>query len=440
MNTKEKSNSCPFVFIRGKNANLMNDIDLWLTAYRLQLKTYAPEFSANGEAMSMKMQIVDRQQLEAWEAQVLAPYALRSGESHGRVYPEPESDSRTLFQRDRDRIIHTTAFRRLEYKTQVFIFFEGDHYRTRLTHTLEVAQLGRSLARGLGANQDLTEAICLAHDLGHSPFGHAGEHALNRLMAEHGGFNHNTQSYRVVTKLEVRYPAFPGLNLTYETREGMIKHETDYDQSEATAVGYNPATRASLEAQLANMADEAAYNAHDLDDGLRAEMFDLAELEKLELWRALRQRIGWTSGSFTTLHRHALVRELIGWSVSDVVKATAVRLHTANLDSPAKVQTHPHNVADYSAELKPLIKELKAFLWHNMYRHYRLVRMQTKAERFITDLFGAYLAEPLMLPPEVQARLAERSAARVITDYLAGMTDRYALDEWERLFMPYTRP
>ncbi|MCA9979965.1 MAG: deoxyguanosinetriphosphate triphosphohydrolase [Anaerolineales bacterium] len=384
--------------------------------------------------------IVDRRKLEQLEEENLAPYALKSAETHGRVHPEHESSTRTAYQRDRDRIIHTTAFRRLEYKTQVFVFFEGDHYRTRLTHTLEVAQLGRSLARGLGVNQDLTEAICLAHDLGHSPFGHAGEHALNHLMAEHGGFNHNTQSYRVVTKLETRYADFPGLNLTYETREGMIKHETDYDESEATAVGYDPHTRASLEAQIANMADEAAYNAHDLDDGLRAGMFDLAELETLAIWRELRQHIGWTSGPFLPVHRHALVRELIGWSVTDVVQATAVRIDTANLDTAVKIQHHHENVADYSPELKPLIRELKAFLLRNMYRHYRLIRMQAKAERFVTDLFNAYMQEPGMLPPDTQELLEQRSTPRVVTDYIAGMTDRYALDEWERLFMPYIRP
>lgn len=384
--------------------------------------------------------IVDRPKLEQMETENLAPYALKSAASHGRVYDEHESQTRTAFQRDRDRIIHTTAFRRLEYKTQVFVFFEGDHYRTRLTHTLEVAQLGRSLARGLGANADLTEAICLAHDLGHSPFGHAGEHALNRLMAEHGGFNHNTQSYRVVTKLETRYPHFAGLNLTYETREGMIKHETDYDESEATAVGYSPDTRASLEAQLANMADEAAYNAHDLEDGLRAGMFDLAALEELEIWRELRRRIGWTSGPFNSLHRHALVRELIGWSVTDLVQATAVRIDTANLDTPEKIQRHDANIAGYSTDLQPFITALKAFLLQNMYRHYRLIRMQVKAERFVSDLFNAYMQDPGMLPSDTKKQLEERSVARVVTDYIAGMTDRYALDEWERLFMPYIRP
>lgn len=379
----------------------------------------------------------DRHKLEEIEALTLAPYALRSGESRGRIHPESESASRTAFQRDRDRIIHTTAFRRLEYKTQVFVFFEGDHYRTRLTHTIEVAQLGRSLARGLGVNADLTEAICLAHDLGHSPFGHAGEHKLNELMADFGGFSHNTQSYRIVTKLEERYPAFAGLNLSYETREGIIKHETDYDQSDVT--DFEPHKRASLEAQIANLADEAAYNAHDLDDGLRARMFDLEALEALAIWQTLRQRIGWHDAHFTNVVRHQLIRELVGLSVTDLVQATAARLDQHGLDTAEKIQLHPTNVVDYSAELKPAIRALKDFLYQNMYRHYRLVRMQVRAERFISDLFNAYVSHPRMLPTKTQEQLASRSVQRTVTDYIAGMTDRYALDEWQRLFSPYER-
>ena len=222
-----------------------------------------------------------RPELERIESDSLAPYALKSAESKGRAFPESESSNRTAFQRDRDRIIHTTAFRRLEYKTQVFVYYEGDHYRTRLTHTLEVAQLGRSIARGLGGNEDLTETICLAHDLGHPPFGHAGEYALDKLMKDQGGFNHNTQSYRIVTKLEERFSQFRGLNLTYETREGMIKHETEYDKSDASQ--YEPDLRASLEAQIANVADEIAYNAHDLEDGLRADLFEVQDLAELEV-------------------------------------------------------------------------------------------------------------------------------------------------------------
>ena len=379
-----------------------------------------------------------RMQKEALEQVTLAPYALKSAESQGRVHPEPESESRTAFERDRDRIIHTTAFRRLEYKTQVFVFYEGDHYRTRLTHTLEVAQLGRSLARGLGANQDLAEAICLAHDLGHAPFGHAGEAALNRLMADHGGFNHNTQSYRVVTVLEERYPNFPGLNLTYETREGMIKHETAYDKSDAA--GFAPEKRASLEAQIANLADEIAYNAHDLDDGLRAGLFNLTDLAELALWGELTEAAGWDGKRpFTPIIRHEIIRELIGRSVTDVLRHTETTLNAFTLDTAEKIQTHSDNVVAYSPDFDRLIQPLKQFLYDRMYRHYRLMRMQFKAERFISQLFEVYLQEPNMLPDSTHLRLSGAPLPRVITDYIAGMTDRYALDEWQKMFDPYAR-
>ena len=382
--------------------------------------------------------LFDREQLEKQEKESLAPYALKSIDSSGRVYNENESSSRTAFQRDRDRIIHTRAFRRLEYKTQVFVFYEGDHYRTRLTHTLEVAQIGKALARGLGANQDLTEAICLAHDLGHSPFGHAGEWVLNDLMADHGGFNHNTQSYRVVTELEKRYPHFEGLNLTYETREGMIKHETDYDHSQEHE--YAPGRRASLEAQIANLADESAYNAHDLDDGIRAGFFEMEELDQLAIWQRLRHNIGWESGAFNEMLRHEMIRELVGISVNDLITHTHKLLADANIQSPDDVQLYESNIVSYSNQIGDEIKELKKFLLNKMYRHYRLMRMQTKARIFITDIFNAYLKEPLMLPTKTQELLQSQPKERVICDYIAGMTDRYALDEWERLFTPYARP
>lgn len=378
-----------------------------------------------------------REKLEELEAAILAPYALLSKNSRGRLHPENESRSRTAFQRDRDRIIHTTAFRRLEYKTQVFVFYEGDHYRTRLTHTLEVAQLGRSIARGLGANEDLAEAICLAHDLGHAPFGHAGEHALNIMMADHGGFNHNTQSYRVVTELENRYPGFRGLNLTYETREGMLKHETDYDQSEATE--YEPDKRASVEAQIANVADEMAYNAHDLDDGLRAGLFTPRDLEELDIWRLLIETIPikWNGQPFDDIARRGIIRELIGACVVDVVTTTSKMLEDNRLDSPLAVQQYDGNVVGYSPEMGRMVRQLKDYLYENMYRHYRLVRMQVKAERFVAALFEAYVAEPGMLPMKTQQQLENLPVERVVCDYIAGMTDRYALEEWEKLFDPY---
>ncbi len=378
-----------------------------------------------------------RPELEQLENLTLAPYALKSDSSRGRAYMEEESDSRTAFQRDRDRIIHTTAFRRLEYKTQVFVFYEGDHYRTRLTHTLEVAQLGRSVARRLGANEDLTEAICLAHDLGHPPFGHSGEQALNELMRDHGGFNHNTQSYRVVTKLEDRYRNFIGLNLTYETREGMIKHETEYDQSDVAS--YEPDKRASLEAQIANLADEIAYNAHDLEDGLRADLFGPSDLEELKIWQRLTELVGWDGQEFGPIVRREIIRELIGLMVGDVAEMTALNISSASIVDPEQLQRQSGNVVHYSVTLAGQIRELKDFLYQRMYRHYRLLRMQNKAERFIGEIFEAYVREPRMLPVKAQKSLSQESPHRVVADYIAGMTDRYALEEWEKLFDPYIK-
>ncbi len=375
-----------------------------------------------------------RTDLERIEVDYLASYALKSADSRGRIYPESESQNRTAFQRDRDRIVHTTAFRRLEYKTQVFVYHEGDHYRTRLTHTLEVALLGRSIARGLGANEDLTEAICLAHDLGHPPFGHAGEHTLNELLKHHGGFNHNTQSYRIVTVLEKRFPQFSGLNLTYETREGMIKHETEYDKSDASE--YEPEMRASLEAQIANAADEIAYNAHDLEDGLRADLFSIQDLSHLEIWKALSSQIDLDSESFTKISRGNVIRELIGMMVTDVIETTVANLEKWRIDSPWVLQRHQENMVSYSDKLGVWIRSLKDFLYQRMYRHYRLVRMQSKAERIVCEIFEAYSDEPMMLPAHIQQRLAKNSAQRVITDYIAGMTDRYAIQEWDKLFDP----
>jgi dGTPase len=379
----------------------------------------------------------NRQELEQLERLIVAPYGLKSADSRGRAYPTTESPTRTAFQRDCDRIVHTSAFRRLEYKTQVFVFYEGDHYRTRLTHTLEVAHLGRSIARGLGGNEDLTEAICLAHDLGHPPFGHAGEAALNRLLKEHGGFNHNTQSYRIVTELEDRYRDHPGLNLTYETREGMIKHETEYDRSDAAA--YEPDKRASLEAQIANLADEIAYNAHDLDDGLRAELFGPQDLEDLAIWQQLKRQVGWDGWPFDAITRREVIRELIGIMVKDVLDTTASNLAQRQIDSVEALQLQDRNLVTYSAELAVPIRALKDFLYERMYRHHRLMRMQAKAERVIVEMYEAYIGEPRMLPAKVKELVTSSSAPRVIADYIAGMTDRYAMEEWEKLFDPYRR-
>ena len=373
-----------------------------------------------------------REMLERLEEQTLAPYALRSQDSRGRDFPEVEHPYRTAFQRDHDRILHTTAFRRLEYKTQVFVNSEGDYYRTRLTHTLEVAQVGRTLARALGANEDLVEAICLAHDLGHSAFGHAGEMTLNRLMAGHGGFDHNKQSLRIVEKLECRYPEFQGLNLTWEVREGMVKHETEYDVSDATR--FAPDKRGSLEAQLPNPADEIAYTAHDLDDGLRSGLIKPEELEGLAWWARLKESLGWDGRRFDDMLRYRLIRRLLGLLVSDEIAAVSRRLDETGVASPEDVRDLPEKVIALPAETAAMTRELKQFLYTNLYRHPRVVRMQRRAERTITALFNAYVEEPAQLPREVQRKLESRPLERVVCDYIAGMTDRYALQECAELF------
>ena len=379
-----------------------------------------------------------RELIEEREGKSLAPYAHRSRDSRGREVPEEEPRYRTAFQRDRDRILHTTAFRRLEYKTQVFVITEGDYYRTRLTHTLEVAQIGRSVARALGGNEDLVEAICLAHDLGHPPFGHSGEESLRALMGEHGGFDHNRQSLRIVTQLEHRYPDFEGLNLTWEVREGIVKHETEYDVADAQ--GYEPDRRGHLEAQIANVADELAYTAHDLDDGLRSVLISPPELEGLELWERLRDSLGWHSTELDDLTRHRLIRRLIGLEVSDLLGATVGRIMPLKLNSVVQLQRLDFNLVGFSDEFRHMNEQLKSFLFQHMYQHHRVVRMQTKAERILEDLFKAYTANPEILPAEVQERARAGELHRTICDYIAGMTDRFAQEEHSKLFDPLTRP
>jgi dGTPase len=379
-----------------------------------------------------------RTELEDVEAQSLAPYAVKSRESRGRTYPEPEASHRTAFQRDRDRILHTTAFRRLEYKTQVFVTSEGDYYRTRLTHTLEVAQIGRSIARSLGANEDLVEAICLGHDLGHPPFGHAGEASLAGLMQAHGGFDHNKQSLRIVTELEQRYPAFPGLNLTWEPREGIVKHETEYDA--ADAAGYEPEKRGHLEAQISNAADELAYTAHDLDDGLRSGLVLPGQLTDLALWRRLQESSGWDGGALDDMARHQMIRDLIGLEIDDLLHASDVVLKSSGADSVEAIQRLPHNVIAFSDHLVNANSSLKDFLYHYLYQHFQVVRMQVKAERIIEDLFRAYLQTPEILPDEVQVRTQMHGLERTVCDYIAGMTDRYATQEHGKLFDPQVLP
>lgn len=380
----------------------------------------------------------DRKVLESFEDQFLAPYAIHASHSKGRIYPESEPEYRTCFQRDRDRILHTTAFRRLEYKTQVFINFEGDYYRTRLTHTLEVAQIGRTIARALGANEDLTEAICLAHDLGHPPFGHSGEATLNKMMKEHGGFNHNHHSFRIVTEVEKRYPEFPGLNLSWEVLEGIVKHETEYDKSDAS--NFDPQLRGHLEAQITNVADELAYTSHDLDDGLRSGLITPEMLTDIELWKIAAVRFRKQGGQVDDLMRHQIIRELVGIEVNSMIHDTAARIDQTGVKSVAELQSLPHNLVGFEAEMIENNRILKEFLYNNMYRHYRVVRMQKKAEEVLTRLFTAYCETPTMLPPQFYEQIEEKGKERTICDYLAGMTDRFAIEEYQKLFDPSLLP
>ncbi len=379
-----------------------------------------------------------REKCEEQEDHYLAPYGIRSKDSKGREYPDDKPIYRTAFQRDRDRILHTTAFRRLEYKTQVFLNSEGDYYRTRLTHTLEVAQIGRTVARALGANEDLEEAICLAHDLGHSPFGHSGEHILDQLMEDQGGYDHNKQSLRLVTKLENRFVNFPGLNLTWETREGIVKHETEYDISDAE--DFDPELRGHLEAQIANAADELAYSAHDLDDGLRSGLISTAQLKDLKLWNILIKSVGWKGNELDELDRKRIIRRMIGIEVRDLIETTDKKINKSGVTSVEELQKLPYNVIGFSAELDKNNRELKDFLFKNLYQNHRVIRMQVKAEGILSNLFSAYEKKPLMLPKHIQMGIEKKGLQRSICDYIAGMTDRFAIDEHQKLFDPTERP
>jgi dGTPase len=380
-----------------------------------------------------------RQILEDLEEKFLTPYATFSKNSKGRLYSEDEADYRNCFQRDRDRIIHTTAFRRLEYKTQVFINFEGDYYRTRLTHTLEVTQIGRTIARSMGVNEDLVEAICLAHDMGHPPFGHSGESILNDLMKDHEGFDHNKQSLRIVTELEQRYPNFPGLNLTWETLEGIVKHETEYDKQDANR--FSPELRGNLEAQITNIADELAYTAHDLDDGLRSGIITPSMLDPIEIWQHLTQIVGWQPNTpFMDVTRHSLIRKLIGLEVNDFIQNTAQRIGESRVKSSLELQQLPENIASFTDGMIKQNRQLKNFLFQNLYRNYRVMRMTKKAEDILTRLFTAYRLQPSILPGHVQQNIPKRGLERTICDYIAGMTDRFAIEEHLKLFDPSVLP
>lgn len=371
----------------------------------------------------------------------LAPYAARSSLSLGRRHEEVFKDERPAYERDRDRIIHCAAFRRLEYKTQVFVNHEGDYYRTRLTHSLEVAQIARGIARKLRLNEDLAEALALAHDLGHTPFGHTGEEVLNRLMADFGGFEHNRQSLRIVDELEERYPGFSGLNLTFEAREGIVKHSSDCDHPvRPDLADFLPDQRPVLEAQIIDLADEIAYNNHDIDDGLKAGFITLEDLAEVELWRETYTLVaGKYPGLDRERHIYQTISHLIGRLIDDLVTSTVAEIEKHAISSLADIRFHPLRLVMFSDEMKRKNKQLKSFLYKRLYHHYKVERMRVKAERFLILLFESYLRTPSLLPLAYQRRFEFFGRERVICDYLAGMTDRYALDEYKRLFEPYER-
>jgi len=367
----------------------------------------------------------------------LAPYASREENTRGRQFKEDAPDGRNEFQRDRDRIVHSTAFRRLEYKTQVFVNHEGDLYRTRLTHSIEVAQIGRSLARSLALNEDLTEAITLAHDLGHTPFGHAGQDALHACMRSHGGFEHNLQSLRVVDLLETRYAAFDGLNLTFETREGILKHCSLTNARKLGELGqrFLRKQQPSLEAQIANIADEVAYNNHDVDDGLRSGLLTLDQLQGVSAFARhlaiVRERY---PGLVDRRLVHETVRRMINALITDLITTSRENIRRARIRSIADVRACRRPLICFSKEMTVEQQALKQFLRRNLYQHFLVARMANKARRIVTDLFGAFQDDPKMLPPQYGFASGGQPLERAIADYIAGMTDRYAIREHRRLF------
>jgi dGTPase len=379
----------------------------------------------------------------------LAPFAAHDESSRGRRHPEPPPEYRSEFQRDRDRIIHSNAFRRLVYKTQVFVNHEGDLYRTRVTHSIEVAQIARSIARALRLNEPLIEAISLAHDLGHTPFGHAGQDALNKCMRDHGGFEHNLQSLRVVDTLEERYAEFPGLNLTFECREGILKHCSPRNARELGDVGERFLKRhqPGLEAQIANLSDEIAYNNHDVDDGLRAGLIDIAALSDVRLFRRQHEAV---TRQYPGLGErrliHEVIRRMINYVVVDLIRTTQERLDAASPGSIDDVRRRAKPLAGMSDAVREQHLELKEFLNEHVYRHYKVLRMTTKSRRVLTELFDAFMDDVNLMPTEHRdaAHRAKRThgdagRARTVADYIAGMTDRFALDEYKKLFDPYER-
>ncbi len=364
----------------------------------------------------------------------LAPYASYNSNSKGRKHQEIFVDNRLAFERDRDRIIHSVAFRRLEYKTQVFVNHEGDYYRTRLTHSLEVAQIGRGIARNLHLNEDLTEAIALAHDLGHTPFGHAGEDTLNILMKDHGGFNHNKQSFRIVDELEEKYPDFNGLNLTWEVREGLIKHNPPYNLPE-DKLEFIPKIAPSLEAQLIDLADEIAYNNHDIDDGIKSGYINLEQLDEVKLWKKTFDQIyNNYKGEEKKRVVYKTISTLINLLIKDISATTLSNIEKYGVKDYRDLRLLETPVVAFSQEMKEQNRELKRFLFENLYRDYRVEKMRLKTEMLISKLFEVFSENITLLPPKYQKKCGFSVKERVVADYIAGMTDRFALDEYKRIF------
>jgi dGTPase len=380
-----------------------------------------------------------REDFEQREREIMAPYASLSAETAGREHDEPVCPNRTHFQRDRDRIIHSGAFRRLEYKTQVFVNHEGDYYRTRLTHSLEVAQISRALARTFGLNEDLAEAIALAHDLGHTPFGHRGEGTMNDLMRDHGGFEHNRQSFRVVTYLEQRYPQFNGLNLTFEVREGIVKHTGEYDAPDVpnfTTEGYP-----TLEAQIVNVADQIAYMHHDLDDGLESGMLTFEQLENVPVWNDIyRDVIQKFPKARKKYHKYQTIRRVLSAFINDIQDETARRIEEFGINSLTDVRERGEEIVALSDGMKKETRVLLDALFKGLYQHYRVERMAQKSDKVLRDLFRTYLDNPWILPPTLAKLIDKDGLAHLhVCDYIAGMTDRFALQEHAKLFNPQER-
>ena len=388
--------------------------------------------------MQERLPLATREDYEQSELARVAGYGLAAARSRGRLVPDEEDPFRSIFQTDRDRVVQTTAFRRLQYKTQVFVNHEGDYYRSRLTHTIEAAMVTRTIAGALRVNPDLAEVITLAHDLGHPPFGHSGEDALNELMTGHGGFEHNAHSLRIVDVLEERYPGFRGLNLNFEVREGIIKHSTDYDRGDAS--GFEPEKQPSIEAQISSVADQITYNSHDLDDGLRAGLLDLDSLEEVTLWREARAAAETIVGrNNRDVLRHQIIRNVRDSLMHDLIEGTAAMIARHRLQTTEDVRDAGEWVVRFSPEMDARNRQLVAYLYRCMYNQFRVIRMAAKATRVLRDLFNTYLEWPQQLPPNVYARAESEAIARVVCDYIAGMTDRFALDEYAKLFDPHQR-